>query len=134
MQNDGGAAYVRSTLIDVINCQFKSSYASRGGALFLVATGTGSKLFIVNSLFENVSTGNSSYVKGLGGAVYVDGQSAEYKLSIINSAFINVSAAVLGGAVYLETGKYNAKITFSQCLFDSVFSVAGSLVYAQFID
>ncbi len=134
MQNDGGSAYARASLIDVINCVFKNSYANRGGALYLVATGTGSKLFIQGSLFEEVKTGNSSAVKGTGGALYVDGSTAQYSLQVLDCVFRNVSAAILGGAAYLETGKYKAEITFSGCLFESVFSVSGSLVYAQFID
>lgn len=97
-------------------------------------TGTNVIINVIRSSFTNVRTGITSAVKGFGGAIYIDSTAAQTTINMQDLQFLNVSAAVLGGAVYVESGKYLTQITFDNCVFTSVFSVSGSLIYASFID
>lgn len=134
MQNDGGAIYMKSQQMEIISSSFKSSYTNRGGALFLVASGTNAIVFINSCTFLDVHTGITSAVKGLGGAIFIDSTAAQSTVSVLRSNFLNVSAAVLGGVLYIDSGKYLTSITVDTCIIDSVFAVSGSLIYSSFID
>jgi hypothetical protein len=76
MENNGGSANLKANQITVNNSLFQYNYANRGGAIYLIPTGSSAKIKIHLTTFSDVQTGTSTKVMGVGGAIYVDGSNS----------------------------------------------------------
>ncbi|MBQ2653992.1 MAG: right-handed parallel beta-helix repeat-containing protein, partial [Methanobrevibacter sp.] len=107
----GGAIYVQSKNVNVVNSTFIENKASNGGSIYINA--------------ENVTVINSTFVKstaGNGGAIGV----GKSNVIINNSTFTSNEASTYGGAVYLSSGN-NIDIVGSTFNDNKATSYAGAI-------
>jgi hypothetical protein len=128
-----GAIAVKSggnTLIE--NCEFVNTKSSKdAGAIYADITGTlfddspyeHGNLSIINTLFENTSSGYGGALIQLGGRLFID-----------NTNFINGKSRLNGGSVYISF--VDAKI--NNCTFDSngveINPCYGGALYSDYSD
>ncbi len=102
----GGAISVRSSYLDIINCDIsQSSCINNGGTMYIAYVSNremNSKVNIVDSAFSN-----SQSIEGYGGFIYATKRALENEhpvLSVKNTTFNGGSTAKSGGAIMISNG------------------------------
>ncbi|KAL4492982.1 hypothetical protein ABPG72_020761 [Tetrahymena utriculariae] len=126
--SSGGSLYLSASFINILNCNFKSTYANQGGAIFLNGLQQ-TNAMIKNSVFSFVFTPYLSQSDGQGGAIYADARSSQFSLSIDTCTFTGIFARTMGGIIFMESGSRISALIIQYSTLSNIYAPQGSLLF-----
>ncbi|KAL4492983.1 hypothetical protein ABPG72_020762 [Tetrahymena utriculariae] len=126
--SSGGILYLSASEINILNCNFKSTYANQGGAIFLNGLQQ-TNAIIANSVFSFAFTPYLSQSDGQGGAIYANARSSQFSLSIDTCTFTGIFARTMGGVIYMELGSRVCTLIIQSSTLSNIYAPQGSLLY-----
>ncbi|CAK91983.1 unnamed protein product (macronuclear) [Paramecium tetraurelia] len=117
--------------LTIINCKFKNSQGSYGGAFQIIAQNY-CRIQLSKLSFNNIMT-SFQEENEQGGSIFIDSStSLALNLNINDIRADTIFSRYQGGFLYLKAGSKNINVEMDNLILNNIHSLQGSIVYIQF--
>ncbi|CAD8200405.1 unnamed protein product [Paramecium octaurelia] len=117
--------------LKIINCKFKNSQGSYGGALQVIAQNY-CRIYLSKLSFKNIMT-SFQEENEQGGSIFIDSSaSLSLNLTINDIKADTIFSRYQGGFLYLKAGSKNINVEMGNLILNNIHSLQGSIIYIQF--